>query len=249
MSRRIECRSEGCTSEVLFKSLDGAFDDRRGSGGRPSLSPTERNSPSGLHHRHSNGSIQVSPYCKQHTCIHFHGDERCIYKKPPHDTVCPIHARCPVANCTQARAQFLEPNFDPMSNTLPRYARFDVCSEHQCKARSCRTIVEGSFPYCASRRPAPTQNLSFKGDNQTSQTSSARQPAAARQNTTLQRRAIISATARCQNLRDWMPESENCGRFCPLHTCRVDQCRKHVDSLSIFCLAHFKEHYITQGKQ
>jgi hypothetical protein len=27
------------------------------------------------------------------TCIHFHGDERCIYKKPPHDTVCAIRKR------------------------------------------------------------------------------------------------------------------------------------------------------------
>jgi hypothetical protein len=113
MSRRIECRSEGCTHEVLFKAVDGAFDDRRGSG-RPPLSPTGRGSPSGRHHKHGSSSIQVSPYCKQRTpypvsssinqsthlsvdtCIHFHGDERCVYKKPPHDTVCAIRkqAQC-----------------------------------------------------------------------------------------------------------------------------------------------------------
>jgi len=38
-------------------------------------------------------------------------------------------ARCPVPNCTQARAQFLEPNFDPQSSAMPRYARFDFCSD------------------------------------------------------------------------------------------------------------------------
>lgn len=29
-------------------------------------------------------------YIGTDTCIHFHGDERCIYQKPPHDTVCAI---------------------------------------------------------------------------------------------------------------------------------------------------------------
>ncbi|KAH6851165.1 hypothetical protein B0I37DRAFT_129918 [Chaetomium sp. MPI-CAGE-AT-0009] len=176
MNRRIECRSEGCNHEVLFKTAEGAFDERRGG--------------NGLHHRHSN-AIQVSPYCKHHTCVHFHGDERCVYKKPSHDSVCAIHARCPIADCTQARAQFLEPTFDSLSNAVPKYARFDVCSdhkcalqrcpgrrastgttycqshacqadgcsnlrqeqrnccvEHQCKTKGCRTIVEGQFPYC-----------------------------------------------------------------------------------------------------
>ncbi len=63
MSRRIECRSEGCVNEVYYKALD---DDRRGNGGgRSPLSGPGRGSPSGLHHRHSTGSIQMSPYCKQ----------------------------------------------------------------------------------------------------------------------------------------------------------------------------------------
>lgn len=53
MNRRIECRSEGCNYEVVFKTADGAFDERRASGRIP-LSPP---------HRHSN-AIQVSPYCK-----------------------------------------------------------------------------------------------------------------------------------------------------------------------------------------
>ncbi|KAK4122767.1 hypothetical protein N657DRAFT_646501 [Parathielavia appendiculata] len=343
MSRRIECRSEGCTNEVLFKSLDGAFDDRRGSGVRPPLSLTDRSSPSGLHHRHSNGSIQVSPYCKQHTCIHFHGDERCIYKKPRHDTVCPIHARCPVPNCTQARAQYLEPNFDPLSNALPRYARFDVCSEHkcalprcpgrrasprttfcqahachaedctnlrqedrncceehQCKSGGCRTIVEGDFPYCASHIKCQAtgcgeaKHYLAKADEYlayctTHATCTVEQCTALKTELlafcnehTCHVRTCDKATnsglycenhrcaeSRCQNPRDWIHESEGRRRFCPMHTCRVDQCRKYVDRLSIFCLGHgcsklrchqraiaeqlcidhFKEHYITQGKQ
>ena len=54
MNRRIECRSEGCNYEVVFKTADGAFDERRAANGRIPLSPP---------HRHSN-AIQVSPYCK-----------------------------------------------------------------------------------------------------------------------------------------------------------------------------------------
>ncbi|KAL2024097.1 hypothetical protein VTK56DRAFT_9877 [Thermocarpiscus australiensis] len=141
MNRRIECRSEGCTNEVLLKTVDGTFvdpHDRRGSGGvRPPPSPNDRGSPLGPQHRYSNGSIQVSPYCRQDTCVHFHTNDRCIYKKPPHDTVCAIHARCPVENCNQARAQFLDPSFDPLSNSVPRYARYEVCSDHKCTVQRC----------------------------------------------------------------------------------------------------------------
>ncbi|GAB1313549.1 hypothetical protein MFIFM68171_03759 [Madurella fahalii] len=150
MNRRIECRSEGCTNEVLYKTLDGAFvdpHDRRASSGRPPISPTGRGSPSG-HHRYSNGSIQVSPFCKQHTCIHFHGDERCVYQKPRHDTVCAVHARCPIPNCNQARAQFLDPTYDPLSNAIPRYARYDVCPDHKC-----------AVPRCPGRRASPRSNF------------------------------------------------------------------------------------------
>ncbi|KAK4108700.1 hypothetical protein N656DRAFT_792377 [Canariomyces notabilis] len=147
MNRRIECRSEGCTNEVLYKTLDGNFvdpHDRRNGGGRPPISPTGRGSPPGPHHRYSNGSIQVSPYCKQHTCIHFHLEERCVYKKPRHDTVCAVHTKCPVPNCNQARAQFLDPTFEPIHNAAPRYARYEVCSDHKC-----------TVPRCPARRASP----------------------------------------------------------------------------------------------
>ncbi|KAK3297894.1 uncharacterized protein B0H64DRAFT_133774 [Chaetomium fimeti] len=150
MNRRIECRSEGCNHEVLFKPAEGAFDEQRGRNGRIPLVPGGRGSPTGLLHRHSN-PIQVSPYCKHHTCVHFHGDERCVYKKPSHDSVCAIHARCPILNCTQARAQFLEPDFDSLSNAVPKYARFDVCSDHKCALQRCGgRRASSETTYCQS---------------------------------------------------------------------------------------------------
>ncbi|KAL2129319.1 hypothetical protein VTI74DRAFT_7947 [Chaetomium olivicolor] len=148
MSRRLECKSEGCTNEVL-QILDSAFDDRRGGGGRSPLSPNGRGSSPGLHHRHSSNSILVSKYCKQHTCAHFLGDERCLYKKPPHDSVCAIHAKCPVPNCNQARAQVLDPNFDPLSGAIPRYVRFDVCHDHKCALQRCQgRRISPRTPFC-----------------------------------------------------------------------------------------------------
>ncbi|KAK4040350.1 hypothetical protein C8A01DRAFT_15758 [Parachaetomium inaequale] len=252
MSRRIECRSEGCTHEVLFKTVDGAFDDRRGSG-RPPLSPIGRGSPSGPHHRHGSSSIQVSPYCKQHTCIHFHGDERCVYKKPPHDTVCAIHARCPVPNCTQARAQFLEPSFDPLSNAVPKYARFEVCSDHQCKTAGCRAIAESAYPYCANRRSILPHGRSSGVITNSSdiqcQMNGCKEPRhpSARAHEYLA--FYCCAALACQNPRDRTSKPENCGRYCPLHTCRVERCQAQVDTLALFCTTHFKDHYIAQGKQ
>ncbi|EAQ86871.1 predicted protein [Chaetomium globosum CBS 148.51] len=229
MNRRIECRSEGCNYEVVFKTADGAFDERRASGRIP-LSPP---------HRHSN-AIQVSPYCKLHTCIHFHGDERCVYKKPSHDSVCAIHARCPISDCTQARAQFLEPNFDPLSNAVPKYARYDVCSDHQCKTKGCRTIVEGQFPYCVILyrlqgrpfTPLPESHLQDAGLLEAGQI-----------------RAILRRPPSCHNPRDWASEPKDAGTFCSMHTCRSEKCQACVDELAIFCKTHFKEHYVTQGKQ
>ncbi|KAK4651289.1 hypothetical protein QC762_0091170 [Podospora pseudocomata] len=38
----------------------------------------------------------------------------------------PSDTRCPIPDCHQARAQFLDPNFDPLSNAVPRYARYEV---------------------------------------------------------------------------------------------------------------------------
>ncbi|KAK3899590.1 hypothetical protein C8A05DRAFT_36776, partial [Staphylotrichum tortipilum] len=369
MSRRIECRSEGCVNEVFYKAVD---DDRRGGGGgngRSPLSPPGRGSPSGLH-RHSTSSIQVSPYCKQHTCVHFHAEDRCIYKKPLHDTVCPLHARCPVPNCTQARAQFLEPNFDPLSSAMPRYARFDFCSdhkcslqrcsgkrasrttycqahacqaegcgnlrqeqrnccvEHQCKTRGCRTIVEREFPYCVihikCQEPSCGEARHFNTNIKEylayctiHATCSARQCAAFKKGHstfckkhTCRVRSCQTATKSkpycedhccaepsCINVLVWIPESESDsesdaeskagakvasrvrsktgskagsqGKFCPMHTCRAENCQAYVDRIALFCpnhgcskakchqeaiaeslcIEHFKDHYISHGKR
>ncbi|KAK0748503.1 hypothetical protein B0T21DRAFT_279118 [Apiosordaria backusii] len=143
MNRKIECRSDGCGNEVLFKALEGGFnihppnldhyhyrDHRRSGVGAGPRSPT------GATGRHL-GAQHVSPYCKQHTCVHFHREESCTNKKPPHDTVCAVHTRCPIPDCNQARAQFLDPNFDPLSNAVPRYARYEVCADHKCIVRRC----------------------------------------------------------------------------------------------------------------
>ncbi|VBB83725.1 Putative protein of unknown function [Podospora comata] len=133
MNRKIECRSDGCGNEVLFKpTLEGGFNIHQ-----PNLDHYHYRD----HRRSVAGGRHLSPYCKQHTCVHFHREECCTNKKPPHDTVCAVHTRCPIPDCHQARAQFLDPNFDPLSNAVPRYARYEVCADHKC-------IV----PRCAQRR-------------------------------------------------------------------------------------------------
>ena len=43
---------------------------------------------SGLPSRKSNTGLPA--YVPLDTCVHFLGDERCTYKKPPHDSVCAI---------------------------------------------------------------------------------------------------------------------------------------------------------------
>jgi len=64
MNRRIECRSEGCGGEVVFKTVEGVYPDpldRRPGGIR---NQTGRGSPNGYHRHSSIGSPVVSAYCK-----------------------------------------------------------------------------------------------------------------------------------------------------------------------------------------
>ncbi|AEO71165.1 uncharacterized protein THITE_2025341, partial [Thermothielavioides terrestris NRRL 8126] len=242
MDRRTQCRSEGCSNEVLYKTVVGEFDDRRGSGRKSPRSPNDRGSPSGPYHRYSNSSIYFSPFCKQHTCIHFHGDENCINQKPRHDTVCAIHTRCPVPNCTQARAQFLDPNVDPLSNAVPRYARYDVCSDHRCRTTGCRSIVESDFPYCAMRTFTEC-GLSLRGPRLTVPDIKCAWSSCG------EARHFSARTNDCQYPRPWTASGQDVGHYCPLHTCRRQMCHAHVDRLALFCITHFKEHYIAQGKR
>ncbi|KAK3304082.1 uncharacterized protein B0T15DRAFT_229234 [Chaetomium strumarium] len=265
MNRRIKCQSEGCPNEVLFKTHDGAFDDRRGSGGRSPLSP---------HDRHSTGPLQVSPYCKQHTCIHFYGDERCIYKKPPHDTVCAIHARCPVPNCYQARAQYLAPNFDPLSNAAPRYARYEVCSDHKCTIPRCPASR-------ASSRTTFCQAHACQAEGCARQRQDQRNCCVEHQCKTRGCRTIVEGEfphcaihikcqmSGCGESRHFSAKAKDYLAYCTNHTCRSQKCHEYVDRLALFCgshgcakpkchqealaerlcIDHFKEHYIVQGKR
>ncbi|KAH6613429.1 hypothetical protein F5144DRAFT_607332 [Chaetomium tenue] len=282
MNRRIECRSEGCNYEVVFKTADGAFDERRASGRIP-LSPP---------HRHSN-AIQVSPYCKLHTCIHFHGDERCVYKKPSHDSVCAIHARCPISDCTQARAQFLEPNFDPLSNAVPKYARFDTsvhCNDAQggghlrgphianpmlVRPRNAQTYVKSNVTAVQSMHHALYGSV--PPSRQTVHATVRATPAGC--GTVRSRPNSSRHTAKTIAVPDQTAITLEIGRLnlrmpglsvpCTIDTCRSEGCQACVDELAIFChthgcskpkchqktiaeklcIDHFKEHYVTQGKQ
>ncbi|KAK5660903.1 hypothetical protein OQA88_12276 [Cercophora sp. LCS_1] len=148
MNRRIECRSEGCQGEVLFKTVEGIFPDAPDGRRR---APVDRGSPTG-YHRHSTGATQImSPYCKQHTCAHFFREEGCNNKKPPHDQVCAVHARCPFPDCVQARGQFLDPKYDYVPGMVPRYMRYELCFDHKCTVRQCQRQRTGpKAQYCAS---------------------------------------------------------------------------------------------------
>nr|CDP30521.1 Putative protein of unknown function [Podospora anserina S mat+] len=149
MNRKIECRSDGCGNEVLFKpTLEGGFNIHQ-----PNLDHYHYRD----HRRSVAGGRRLSPYCKQHTCAHFHREECCTNKKPPHDTVCAVHTRCPIPDCHQARAQFLDPNFDPLSNAVPRYARYErraSTSTTFCQAREadgCGNERQDQLECCEKR--------------------------------------------------------------------------------------------------
>ncbi|KAM7204785.1 hypothetical protein V8F33_001374 [Rhypophila sp. PSN 637] len=276
MNQRIKCRADGCPNEIFYKTVEGAGPvpgqyidpiERRASGIRSPVVGRGSPGPYGHSHRYSQGggSTVVSQYCKQHTCIHFLREEGCTNKKPLHDTVCPIHARCPLPDCTQARAQFLDPGYDPNSHSVPRYVRFEFCAEHkcilrscprrrtspkstycqahschaegclnqsqeqrncceehQCKAGSCRTIVEGNYPYCAlhikceiascgrarhSMAPKSDEYLPFCTEHATCE------------------------VGRCRELR------LNNSSFCGTHTCQERDCKKSANSRP-YCNEH-----------
>ncbi|KAK0626353.1 hypothetical protein B0T14DRAFT_388969, partial [Immersiella caudata] len=207
--RHNECRSEGCGGEVVFKTVDGSFvDSARGM----------RTSPNG-YHRHSVGPTQImSAYCKQHTCLHFVREEGCNSKKPPHDSVCPVHARCPVQDCNQARGQYLDTKFEYVPGSVPKYARYELCFDHECHTDGCRTIVEGDYPFCVIRKSSwsrlPKPLLSEL------QTSNG------------------CAEPSCESAKTWAGKQKSASKFCPVHTCRSIGCSQLVGPLALFCNVH-----------
>ena len=44
-----------------------------------------------------------------------------------------LDAKCPMPDCNLARAQYLDPNFESGINAVPRYLRFEYCSERRSK--------------------------------------------------------------------------------------------------------------------
>ncbi|KAK0740783.1 hypothetical protein B0T18DRAFT_393532 [Schizothecium vesticola] len=211
------CRSEGCKTEATFKTIDthDPLDRRTPAGIRASVGGQPgRGSP--------NGYRLVSLYCKQHTCIHFFREEGCANKKPQHDAVCAIHARCPVLHCIQARAQYLDSKFEAVPGAVPRYMRYELCihhgcqsegctspsqerrnccEKHQCMISGCNTIVEGKYPYCALH-----VKCDLKG---------------------------------CNMARHLLPRTKEYLRYCENHaTCEADHCREIKLDYSGFCANH-----------
>ncbi|KAK4163021.1 hypothetical protein QBC43DRAFT_320395 [Cladorrhinum sp. PSN259] len=246
MNHRDKCQSKGCHNDVLYKTLDGAFidaQDRRSGHSRSPLSPESRGSPSGPYQRYNNNTTQVSPYCKLHTCSHFHKTESCLNKKPPHDSVCATHTRCPVGDCAQARAQYLDPNLDPMSNAQPIYARYEVCSDHRCTVRQCPRRREPGTPFC--------QNHGCQAEACTKKRQEQRGSCEDHQCKTRGCRAVTDGEYPhcadhikcdihgCEGVRHFSSKSREYLQSCTKHiTCSVPRCRDVKKDLSDFCEAH-----------
>ncbi|KAK3684003.1 hypothetical protein B0T22DRAFT_268206 [Podospora appendiculata] len=242
--RNTECRSEGCNNDVFFKAVEGAFIDpieRRASGIRSP--PTGRGSPA-QYHRFSTGSSVVSPYCKQHTCMHFLKDEACMNRKPVHDAVCAIHAKCPMQDCSQARIQYLDPSYEPVPNTLPRYFRLDFCAEHKCSVKQCTRRR-------ATPRTAFCQAHSCQAEGCTKQSQEQRNCCEQHECKTEGCRTIVDGKYpycalhvtcemhNCGRARHSMPKSKEYHAFCTDHaTCAVNRCKDIRIERSPFCASH-----------
>ncbi|KAK3392454.1 hypothetical protein B0T20DRAFT_56464 [Sordaria brevicollis] len=351
---QLMCRLEGCPHEVLFKAVESPgyngdplerrasiIRDRNGNVLPGRGSPA--GGPGGYNRYSSAGQSTVaSPFCQAHTCTHFYQDETCTQLKPSHDSVCAYHARCPVADCNQARLQYLDPAYESRE-TGPVYQRWDYCAdhkctirrcrhkkqspkvpycrdhmcqadgcksqrldqtrnfckEHQCKQERCETIVEGKYAYCtlhikcdisncnrARHNVAGTKDyLRFCIDHATCAVNRCtefkiEQSLYCANHTCMERGCSKSSQSKpfcsehccaevnCRYPRPWAANPNSRTKFCPLHTCRAQDCPEFVDRLAIFCrthgcskpkcheevivegfcLDHLKAHYINQGE-
>ncbi|KAH7635845.1 hypothetical protein B0T09DRAFT_29047 [Sordaria sp. MPI-SDFR-AT-0083] len=367
---QLMCRLEGCPHEVLLKTVDNGgggygadplerrasiIRDRNGNPlqGRGSPAGVDGRVPGGYpghQHRYSSAgaSTVASPYCQYHTCSHFYSNEdTCTAQKPVHDSVCAYHAKCPVAECNQAKLQYLDPAYEPRHNDGgPVYLRWDYCAdhkctirrctrrkpsakanycdkhgcradgckkqvivdgkqpsicceEHQCQQDGCGTIVEGKYPYCAIHIKCDISNcnrarhnvsgakeyLRFCVDHATCAVNRCKdmkidQSLYCANHTCRERGCSKSSQSKpfcsehccaevnCRYPRPWAASPNVRGKFCPLHTCRAQDCPEFVERLAIFCrthgcskpkcheevivesfcLDHLKAHYITQGE-
>ncbi|KAK0704785.1 hypothetical protein B0H67DRAFT_360170 [Lasiosphaeris hirsuta] len=241
MSRK--CRSEGCTAEILYKTLEGAYVDpteRRPGGIR---SPPDRGSPN-PYHRYSTGSAPVlSQYCRQHTCCHFMKEEGCTNKKPRHDSVCAIHAQCPIKNCTQARGQYCDTQFDHISGALPRYSRYDLCFDHKCTVRQCQKLRSPRSIFCQAHgcHVEGCKNMSQEKANCCEEHQCQEDGC----------RTIVDGDypycamhiqckiKPCGMTRHFLPKTKEYLAFCTDHaTCEVNRCRDTKLERSPFCAIH-----------
>ncbi|KAK3997200.1 hypothetical protein QBC44DRAFT_364950 [Cladorrhinum sp. PSN332] len=221
-----KCQSKGCHNEVLYKTLDSAFVD-----------PQDRHSRSPPYQRYGNGRAQVSSYCELHTCSHFLKNEGCPNKKPPHDSVCPQR------DCVQARAQFLDPNFDPMSSASPVYARYDVCPDHKCTVRQCPRRREPETPFCSNHACKAGACLKRRqGDRESCEDHQCKSrgcrgitdgefPYCAQH--------IKCSIHGCGGVRHFDPKTQEYLESCTKHiTCPVPRCREVKKDRSAFCEGH-----------
>jgi hypothetical protein len=79
------------------------------------------------------------------------------------------------------------------ARTLDEKKQSNLVAADQCKARGCRTIVEGEFPYCVIRKFTWTRFRRARGNDNHRiwQTSSAKRMAVGRQDTFLPKRTTI----------------------------------------------------------
>jgi len=98
----------------------------------------------------------LSKFCAKHSCEFFYEQDGCSFKKPVYDTVCAVHARCPVAGCTNCKGQYVDPQPDPRGDL--KYLRHPYCAEHKCTVSECQTKRTQAHPggpyasYCPQHR-------------------------------------------------------------------------------------------------
>ncbi|KAL0470296.1 hypothetical protein QR685DRAFT_441302 [Neurospora intermedia] len=195
-------------------------------------------------------------YCKEHGC-RADGCKKLVLEKQicceehqcQHDgcgtivegkyPYCAIHIKCDISNCNRARHN--------VAGTK-EYLRF--CVDHAtCAVNRCKDMKIEQSLYCANH------TCRERGCSKSSQS----KPFCSEH---------CCAEVNCRYPRPWEANPNSRGKFCPLHTCRAQDCPEFVDRLAIFCrthgcskpkcheevivegfcLDHLKAHYITQGE-
>ncbi|KAK3490349.1 uncharacterized protein B0T23DRAFT_396528 [Neurospora hispaniola] len=147
--------------------------------------------------------------------------------------------KCDISNCNRARHNVAD---------TKEYLRF--CVDHAtCAVNRCKDMKIEQSLYCANH------TCRERGCSKSSQS----KPFCSEH---------CCAEVNCRYPKPWAASPNPRGKFCPLHTCRAQDCPEFVDRLAIFCrthgcskpkchekvivegfcLDHLKAHYITQGE-